>query len=106
MSGSMDLDVAMKLFTNQLFNDIAPDPFSVSHAQPLYIGITEKNGNPNFRFVVHKCHAAPANSPHEVFYTFLYDKCSLDKSFRILRSDSNTYMFTIEAFEFLSYQLP
>ena len=101
-----DFSAEMNIYTDQIYSDIANDPFPVAHAQPLYIRISEKHRNELFKFVVHKCFASPSNSPSDVLYQFFRNRCPLDPTFSVLNSDSNSYNFKIEAFQFLTYALP
>ena len=101
-----DFSAEMKIYTDQMYANVATDPYQVAHAQPLYIGISEKHRNPLFKFVVHKCFASPSNSPNDVLYQFFYNRCPLDPTFQVVTTDTNSYNFKIEAFQFLSNSLP
>ena len=97
---------SMKIYQNNQYQLEASSPFTVTSNQPIYLGISEENKNPNFKFVVQNCWATPsADKFSSVRYMFFHSKCPLDSTYRVVKHDDDHYNFVIDAFAFIQVNL-
>ena len=95
-------NASMAIYVSSSFSIPVESPYTVTHFQPIYVGIKGIHNNENFKFIVNQCFASPsANRGVGISHIFFDSKCSADNTFKILGSGDNYFNFKIDTFTFI-----
>ena len=97
-------DVAMALYTDELYQTMVSEDFTVTVPDPIFVGITLE-GDDAFVLQTHSCWATPTPDPEDTLqYTFIDDFCSTedDETVQITQNGIRpTAQFSIAVFSFV-----
>ena len=94
----------MAVFTDELYQTMVPDDFTVTVPDPIFVGITLEEGDA-LVLQTHSCWATPTPDPENTLqYTFIDDFCSTEEDGTILIKENGRRpmaQFSIAAFSFV-----
>merc|ERR1711939_1273636 len=99
----------MGVFTDEKFNDIVPEDYTITVPEKIYAGVELRNGEDALVLKMERCWATPSSDPEDADgYVFIDDFCSTQSEFEgILNVLENGVgkqtKFELESFEFLGH---
>jgi len=101
-TGASTFELEMK-FYEAAFDAAKTGTLQVALDEPIYVGIKKVNPDTNLKMVVQNCWATDTEKDEgKTFkYSFVNDRCGLDKTYRTILEDENTFRFQINAFRFI-----
>jgi hypothetical protein len=102
-------DIYMGVFTDEKFNDIVPEDYTITVPEKIYAGVELRNGEDALVLKMQRCWATPSSDPEDADgYVFIDDFCSTQSEFEgILNVLENGVgkqtKFELESFEFLGH---
>lgn len=96
-----EYDITMSIYTSTDFLTKSPAPLKVAINEPIHIGVKKAGSTSKTKIIVEKCFATPTSSIDDDSYIFFHNKCPLDSSFQIMKSNHNDFNFVFNAFRFI-----